>query len=336
MEEWIEAHCFMLFRVKFHGRIITNYSQNKSDMALKFSKYDLLMFFYKLTRDQAWFHELFRKAFLKIIPSLVNVLLDRYGKSSWVLIPRHSLIEKGEFNLFMSDLDFSLLVNNSDEVKSAKAFCAQARRNIPNLGEIEIYTKDERLLLERYVTLDLSIMWRKLQLIRKWSWISEVNKSHEYHEAKRLRARDKISRIIGIKDYQIKGNELFPNDIQDVQKIQFQSWSHYLSCWISNHQMELNDDFPQLNIFFSNGSQASLFHLAMPTEIDSGLEAGVFEKLRIFGYLQEALLVRASLRQGRQKSLPSFHELHAWHEKLENKLREIEVLLPELEEMSEY
>lgn len=299
-------------------------------MAARSLKYDVLLFFYRLTEDQLWLHEFFRKAFLLISPHLINVLLARYGSVEWVLIPRHSLMEKGEFNLCMSDLDFSVIVTRPSDVMKVRQFWSEARKWLPNLGEVEIYTRAERQLLDEWSTHEFAVWWRKLQLIRKWSWIAKAEMDHPYHELKRIRALEKIRRKFTVTNRTVLGENHFFGEVLANNSLSFQLWSHYLNAWISgNHAAP--DESDTLNLVFETGELASKFHLAMPTELEAEYEAGPYEKFRHYALVQEILLARASMRLGPKQAKPSMDDLVNWHMKLEKKLRSLKISVPEFE-----
>lgn len=155
----------------------------------------------------AWFHEFFRYIQLLITPYLLRCCFKSDVRNNPTqVIPRHSVVKCGEFNVFLSDFDFTVLYHSEpsfDFLQTCMRRYCLLKIFLPYLGEVEIYTTNEFLhktALEEKNRSFLDLHWN----LRKWVW--QFNQSQalqaKYHQYKITRSIHKIKKNISFPTYE--------------------------------------------------------------------------------------------------------------------------------------
>ena len=104
---------------------------------------------------------------------------------------RHSVMKSGHFNFAYSDLDLSASaeVLSNDEIEKIQKIYLKIKRVVPSIGEIEIYSSDERLRLETLFK-NFGNQYEMLRSYRKVWWMqhSRNTATSEYHRLKAIRS----------------------------------------------------------------------------------------------------------------------------------------------------
>ncbi|MCB0349670.1 MAG: hypothetical protein KDD38_00715 [Bdellovibrionales bacterium] len=137
-------------------------------------------------------NSVFAWAYSEILPIVIeNILKIRFHLSEIKVLARHSSKERVGFNIFLSDLDLSLILGQRDisKCKDIIQFLSQLRRVVIFLGEVEIYSPEEYAKLESCLSLN-GALYNSLRTIRKIRWIeADLEKSlSTYHKYKALRS----------------------------------------------------------------------------------------------------------------------------------------------------
>jgi hypothetical protein len=143
------------------------------------------------------FHELIRRMYLGPGVLFLNWVLKPAGckKGEFRLIPRHSSTVAGDFNAFQSDLDLTVILDDSrlDCAGEVVTRYHRWKKRLPFMGELEIYSSSEHLRLERILQ-DESCVYPVIRRIRKLSWMEQAlhDAPSRYHRAKMERSIAKI------------------------------------------------------------------------------------------------------------------------------------------------
>jgi len=133
------------------------------------------------------FNGMGRKAYLVLLPILLQSTLPKRVKLSL----RHSAQNGHRFNLFLSDIDLSAFLEKplEREISLVRKSISYWRKIIPSIGEIEIYTFDEKRELDEIYLKHQEII-SFFHNLRKIEWMEaalHVSKS-EYHAYKASRS----------------------------------------------------------------------------------------------------------------------------------------------------
>ena len=106
-------------------------------------------------------------------------------------IARHSVTKSSEFNFAYSDLDLSAVVEITaeDEIQKIKNMHTSFKRFVPSLGEIEIYSQDEKLRLDVLLE-QFGPEYETLRAFRKVWWMQHARDqaTSDYHKQKAERS----------------------------------------------------------------------------------------------------------------------------------------------------
>lgn len=137
-----------------------------------------------------------------LTPWLEKSLSRQLREPGLKLRSRHSVHQEDRFNLFESDLDFSVLLPSPSSsgriVQELKSRYLSWRRLLPFLGEIEIYEPWEWELREKLLADSrlLKVLWN----LRKWLWVEEKHRkaSSPYYVNKAEYSTRWIRRELGL------------------------------------------------------------------------------------------------------------------------------------------
>lgn len=168
----------------------------------------MIHYLYLATCKMKLLNECMRKAIIMFeLPLLKSIFLFAGAN---VVIARNSVYEPNKFNVFMSDLDFTLV---SSERKFE--FLYKIKKNLQkiflNVGEIELYTPDEWAECEELSHSPHMIYWTKINTIRKSAWqrkkLASAKSVHEV--AKQKRALEITLNRLGQDRFPIDGASVF-------------------------------------------------------------------------------------------------------------------------------
>lgn len=149
----------------------------------------LLLFLAKSFENQYLkvFNEIVREVLAKSVPIGLELLTG--GK--WVV--RHSATQKGDYNIFFSDVDLALIVKKADQndlfLEKVLSRYELLKKLFLFLGEIEVYSLEEwqekkSLAQDNLALLKLSRSYRKM----KWMKADFKKNKDSYHKAKAFRS----------------------------------------------------------------------------------------------------------------------------------------------------
>lgn len=252
---------------------------------------------------------------------LIHLLLKLKLKEKVITIkPRHSLIEKGGFNLFMSDIDLSIVVKSDSDFNNALNACWSLKRVLLNLGEPEVYLAQEWETLENLKKNELDELWRSLFQIRKLKWQRERNQGQitAYQKAKFERGTKRSLMALNSNNGLLYAENIFPflKNIPDERTdSSFPKWDDFIQ-----HNITISPDNDQYSLIFQTPSRAELFQSLSP--IANNILKAPWEKIRIYLLKRELLMARCHLRllewTQDQSSIPKIRE---WVEIIENKIK---------------
>ena len=144
-------------------------------------------------------HEIARASYQNQVAPALQLSLPKQLKELNPRIEVRNSVEKQEshFNIFFSDLDFSLILSSTPSPKqnqSLQRWHRNRKRLLPFLGEMEIYTERERELrskIEGEIGPLIELFWS----LRKVIWMTSVTEENPY-EYHRRKARGAIVRCL--------------------------------------------------------------------------------------------------------------------------------------------
>ena len=180
-------------------------------------------------------HELFRIILVwvsgKILGGFSRRIDDRFH---WHV--RHSAAEKGEFHLFLSDIDYSLIVPIYDQGKVArlKKIYYQCKKFFPWLGELEIYTEQERKELNQLLAV-WGACYQRLRHFRKFNWmqLAIVKSKPGLSRMKYRRAMEKCLRKLQHSSAEAALADLLETEVLPGTEFSESFFFPYLGCWIN-------------------------------------------------------------------------------------------------------
>jgi hypothetical protein len=148
-------------------------------------------------------NEAARGFYLKIATPVLNTFLG-HGRSNALvqLLPRHSVVERGAFNVFLSDVDYTLVVTPSasdGEISALIERYHRLARYLWFLGEIEIYSAEEQAALEETREFDpftIDFVWRLRKL--RWQLNAYAEATSGYHRFKAGRVIRRLLVQLGV------------------------------------------------------------------------------------------------------------------------------------------
>lgn len=143
----------------------------------------------------AWipWNDVVRKIYLRFLPPYVTGVLQKRAPALKIqLLARNSVAEPGAFNIFLSDLDFTLIVDRepaTEELRSILDGYARLARSLWFLGELEVYTREEWRILDQVKSeagSAVDLIWNLRKLL--WQKQALASAPSAYHRAKAKRS----------------------------------------------------------------------------------------------------------------------------------------------------
>lgn len=147
----------------------------------------MLYHLYSCTAGLPVFLEFVRKLIVWLEIPILKILFKLTGAKQ--VITRYSIHEKEHFNVFMSDLDFTLVGEQRNFPKLLRTH-TWLKRIFLNIGELEFHTADEIEILYRLQSDPRFSFWNRIYILRKLSWQKQKLQLplSKYERAKQLRA----------------------------------------------------------------------------------------------------------------------------------------------------
>lgn len=148
-------------------------------------------------------NETVRGFYLKIVTPVLRIFLfDRKSNALLRLVPRHSVVERGVFNVFLSDVDYTLVIASSASEFAVSRLIERYQRLTRYfwfLGEIEVYSEKEQTVLEEIRRCDsftINFVWRLRKL--RWQQKAHAAAASSYHRFKAERAIRRLLVQLGL------------------------------------------------------------------------------------------------------------------------------------------
>lgn len=279
------------------------------------AKERVLLKCYELTSHYVFFHEWFRQLCLNFQIPLIKAFLN-----TDILI-RHSITEPGNFNLFYSDIDLTLIVKSEGEVKKVLGRLAALKMIMPNIGEPEVLLESEHKNILQNETSFTKTMAKKIFQVRKLSWQMErVSRTENPYERSKLnRGLKKTLEKLSSDGRQIALEHLFPGCPESKIRLnlEYPFFSDYLQCWI-----EVGGCVHERSIVSPTIEKADGFLQYIPGNLYEDLSMGHVQLKKYLGHIEIGL----TLTTLRIKDLPEAEKAHAraWIETLNRQLNELE------------
>lgn len=275
---------------------------------------------YELTKQHTHLHERIRQFVLEFeIPLFIKAFRDSLGQDLQMILPRHSLIEPHAYNVFMSDIDLTLVVTSEKDVKQAFETFYSLKKYYPNLGEPEVLTLEEWNNALSYERPGFEKIWSMLFQLRKLSWQTKKlsNAQGEYEVAKIQRGISNSLKKLSSHGPMLKLDDFFPECpvATSFCEIKLPCYSHYLERWI-----ELIDHDQLPSLVFSSIDQAEGFIQLIPGHVTVDLIIQT-HPLRRYLLAKEINLSQAQLRIQNFGGTGNEH-IEKWVQRLRNELQD--------------
>ncbi len=280
-----------------------------------------LFAFYQVSQDSHFLHEWARQFLLNFeIPALRFFFQLALNNSLSQIIIRHSLIEPQGFNIFMSDIDLTIIVKKNDDIpKALKAFF-DLKQIFLNLGEPEIFTQEE---WDQWMALEkpeFAKTWANLFQVRKifWQKMKQEKSSSLYELAKIQRGLDKSHSKLHAAGSMLYIQRLFPNvpNAEIFCGIEIPYYSKYLNMWVEGSPASRTDSL----VCSTNDQVEGLIQLIPGHEtVDPKIQS---HPLRRYFLFREILLSRAQLRIQQYSHIEN-ELISGWITRLESEMNDL-------------
>lgn len=275
------------------------------------------LFLYKcfvVTKNSTYFHEWFRVMILQFqIPIIYLILKLMNGSKLFRIIPRHSLTEPFNFNLFMSDIDLTFITPEEESIPSLLRNFYLLKKVFINLGEPEVLTKSEFKSYTSIESKTLQSIWQQLFLIRKLHWQQKkLNTVNMYELAKINRGIIKCYMKLFSIGTELSLNNIFIMDFHSevLAEDEFPYFSKYLEHWI-----EIGTKTKDNSIVCSDLFQASGFLQILPDHFEERSKSDHIN-LKRYIHLREICMSKCQLRILTSKGEDNI-SIREWIERLE-------------------
>jgi hypothetical protein len=167
------------------------------------SYFEILLFLAKASSSPYFWviHEPIRLLYGFFAPGFFEMALNGRSKTSRCRVAlRGSVRIEKEFNIFLSDLDLTVVVEREDEneLRKIRDQLVSLKRFFPPLGESEIYTGDEKKRYD-HIFCEIGSLYSFLRKLRKSAWMEKNMDSAPtgYHRFKADRSKKKCFTQLG-------------------------------------------------------------------------------------------------------------------------------------------
>lgn len=168
---------------------------------------------YHLTKHWKYFHRACALIVLYVEVPLIRLLFKLLNpKKILLIVPRHSLRKKDQFNVFMSDIDLSVITRSSDDFESILRNSRLIKKLFLNLGELEIHLPLEWEILLQVKKGPATEIWDHIFQVRKLSWQREklLQPVSDYESEKVKRGMARSLRSLNQSSALLEGRGIFP------------------------------------------------------------------------------------------------------------------------------
>ena len=255
----------------------------------------ILFAFYQVSKGSFFFHEWVRQFLLNFeVPALRLFFQLALNNSLSQMIIRHSLLEPLGFNVFMSDIDLTIIVKKSEDIPHALKSFFDLKKIFLNLGEPEIFTQEEWNQWMALEQPEFDKTWVNLFQVRKifWQKMKQEQTSSLYEMAKIQRGLEKSHSKLHAAGSMLYIQRLFPNvpSAEIFCGVDIPYYSKYLNKWVEASPASRIDSL----VCSTNDQVEGLIQLIPGHEtIDPKIQC---HPLRRYFLFREILLSRAQLR----------------------------------------
>jgi hypothetical protein len=190
-----------------------------------------LFFLAEKTEDWIWFHALFRRAAIHVFTPVIQKAVLRDLRCE--LICRNSVLTASSYNVFRSDIDYTVLFETEPSaatVRKLKTRMERLRRFFPFVGETEVYLRDE---WTRKVQLAGPVL-RLVQFLRKIAWQTQAIRHSQdpYHRRKAERALMRMIDMRTLKYSPVLVQNCARQQVREfLREYPSVNWSHQVSAY---------------------------------------------------------------------------------------------------------
>lgn len=235
------------------------------------------------------------------------------GSSLTEIQVRHSLLEPGGFNLFVSDIDLTLVIKEEKDSARVLAGYQTCKKIFLNLGEPEVITATECEKLRHLESPNYLAFWSKLFQLRKIQWqLVKQEKASSLELLKIDRGLKKSKQKLKASSLQIHLSKAFSETTPLASHaIQYPHFSHYLGCWI-----DIEDSQRKHVLIATSTDEANGLLAVLPDYEYLGVHEN--EDLRKYILQREIILSQSQKRLLASQHSPVEH-LEDWIQKLKEK-----------------
>jgi hypothetical protein len=283
-----------------------------------------LLHFYQITRDWKRFHQIGRIFAFHIEVKIIKFIYFHLGFTQ--LYPRNSIYDSSAFNIFMSDLDFSIVINDEKDVLFIQNIRKKIKYFFPNIGEFEFYTSEEWIQKNRECLKEAHDIWNEIRLIRKLNWQkrSLAFADNEYSKLKYVRGMNITLSKMKQSSPRLSGEtvlrHLKQKNSEKLPKVSFPYKSIYLETnilVIENYSVE--------GVNFQSEEDVLIFYHLLPTS-DYVFSSTYLKEIKKYLVLEELLTSKSFRRVEFLKEIPKdeFDLIDKWIFSLEKLMLNLE------------
>jgi hypothetical protein len=200
-----------------------------------------------------------RRVLLLFLPSFLKIILTlRLGFSVHVRL-RHSVVEKNAYNIFFSDVDWTLVIPaqlTDGQYKKLRTVLKTVMSIFIFLGEPEVYTSSENQI-RLQIKKKYDSFLKNIFALRKYIWMGNNIKNpklHKYHHVKSYRGRKRIKG--DLQEFQM-ADEIANSVLKQVpaenlkkatvnflnitqENLVFEGWSGFLEWYLTTDKQKAN------------------------------------------------------------------------------------------------
>ncbi|HXH31150.1 MAG TPA: hypothetical protein VNJ01_10095 [Bacteriovoracaceae bacterium] len=151
------------------------------------------------------------------------------------LIARHSIKEKDGFNLFMSDIDVTILADKHSSIPMLLKNYFRIKHLLPILGEPEIHVKQEWQELHLRSTPELDDAWSTIFQMRKLRWQEKslLRTYDRYHRSKLLRGLERTKKKLKTSTGQVSLQKVLSTLPLSQVPLELPVYLMYFQSWLA-------------------------------------------------------------------------------------------------------
>ncbi len=196
-------------------------------------KHRLLLKLYEVSKDN-FIHSWTQAILTALVLPLLRFAYLRANPEARDLILRHSLLEANGFNLFMSDVDVTIIADSPPAVKKLLRSYFRMKRLFPLLGEPEVHARSLWDEVSALASPANELVWSKVFQLRKLGWQRRRLETEEnpYHRAKLLRGLGATRKKLRTTEDAVDLEAIVPGCPGSEIAFASPSYLEYLGCWV--------------------------------------------------------------------------------------------------------